>query len=373
MKIAFLATGTEIIHGDIHNTNSPYMAKHLNELGYQLGLHLAVEDNQEAIEDCLDFLSQSHEVIIIIGGLGPTTDDRTRFALAHFLNKPLIFDEDSWAHIEKRLNHYTIKITENNRQQALFPEGVTVFTNHQGTANGASIKAKDKIFYLLPGPPNECLPLFEQSLLPHLAMHHQPSPCFRKKWRLFGVSESQVAEQLENLIQGSGFETGYRIDYPYLEFKIYSPQSLVNLEVLPELEHFLAPYFLVDPYIQASQLLAEKLITLSEPLLIIDEATDDELFQRIRTPLNRDKIIYSQKPIEENSHQYFAKIHLSGLSEYWHKEEDATETQLIIGYERPGYPTIERTFSFPYRPQRVIKYAAERAAAQLLEWLGALN
>ena len=136
-SVALLATGDEIINGDILNSNAQEIAQKLVEHGIQVGMHLTVGDNSAEIRAAISFLLQHHRALIITGGLGPTTDDLTRYALAEVLNRELLFDEPTWQRIVDPLNKlgYTVP-PENNRQQALFPEHAVIIPNVHGTAAG---------------------------------------------------------------------------------------------------------------------------------------------------------------------------------------------------------------------------------------------
>ena len=127
MTVALLATGDEIIHGDTLNTNSFHLAQILSSEGLSLGLQLVCSDKESEINDCLHFLATQHDLIIITGGLGPTSDDRTRFALAHFLNTDLSNSQLLLEHIKNRLKLSPDKLNPGNKQQALFPAGRLFF------------------------------------------------------------------------------------------------------------------------------------------------------------------------------------------------------------------------------------------------------
>lgn len=367
MRIALLATGNELVNGDITNTNSAKIAHLLIEHDYVINTHLVVNDDDHAILNSLHYLSQAHQVIIITGGLGPTTDDRTRFAVADFVSQPLIFDDSSWAHITQRFTHFNLPLTENNRQQALFPEKAQIFPNINGTANGCRVNTKNMFIYLLPGPPMECLPMMLTHILPDIQAHFQPTPLFKKKWRLFGVSESEIATRLEAVLKEEPVTTGYRIDYPYLEFKITAQSEALNTPWLAALESEIHPYLLAAPHQSASELLKEALSGLPSPLLMIDEATGGELYQRLSDRKNYTQLVYTQKKGMPES-GYFAVINIEGLAEYWAELDSVTETTLMLTFTQ-GEETMQKVLTIPYRPFRVLKYAAEIIANQLLIWL----
>lgn len=224
LKVALLATGDELTYGDILNTNTQELAKRLTEQNIHIGLHLTSSDRLEEIQKAILFLLKDHSSIIITGGLGPTSDDRTRFALSKAIHQPLLFDKLSWEHIVTRIQqrHPGRIPPDSNRQQALFPKGAVIFNNPHGTANGCSITIKRKSLFMLPGPPHECLAMFQDYVAPQLIAAGYPQEIYRQKWMLCNVSEGQIAEVLDKLVKPYAVSTGYRLASPHLEFKIYS-------------------------------------------------------------------------------------------------------------------------------------------------------
>ena len=129
-SVALLATGDEICNGDIINSNSQEIAQRLFNQGIHVKTHMTVSDNLTDLETAMQFLLQDHHALIITGGLGPTSDDLTREALSHVLQRPLIFDEPTWHAIVARLNRFGFHTPpESNKQQALFPTGATIIPN----------------------------------------------------------------------------------------------------------------------------------------------------------------------------------------------------------------------------------------------------
>ena len=161
-RIAFLATGDEIVNGDILDTNAPYFARQLTDNSFVPGTRLIVSDDQKEMESAIRYLLQDHDALITIGGLSPTSDDRTRFAISDALEKPLQFDEASWDRIVEKLNSYNLAIPENNKQQCLFPENAEIYPNPNGTASACCINHDDKLVFMVPGPPNECREIFQK-------------------------------------------------------------------------------------------------------------------------------------------------------------------------------------------------------------------
>jgi nicotinamide-nucleotide amidase len=134
-SVSFLATGSEIVSGEILNTNGQQMAQLLQSRGVSLGKHVVVDDDENNLTDALNYLFKSHKAVIITGGLGPTSDDRTRFVVSDFLGEDLEFHAPTWEWIEERFSLRNIPVTENNRQQALFPKSAKVLPNPLGSGD----------------------------------------------------------------------------------------------------------------------------------------------------------------------------------------------------------------------------------------------
>lgn len=244
-RIALLATGNELTEGDILNTNGQKIAQLLVDNGLVVGLHVITSDDENDIVTALRFLLSSHQIVIITGGLGPTSDDRTRYALSTVLNKELLFDEISWKHICVRFAQLKRVPHVSNRQQALFPAGAHIILNENGSAPGCAIDCQNKTIYMLPGPPGECLPMFEEAVLPTLIKQNAGGKRTKLSWLLHGAVESEIAAMVDEIVKPYSLITGYRFERPYLQVKIYLQISNPIDEIYALVNNILQPY-LVD-------------------------------------------------------------------------------------------------------------------------------
>lgn len=199
MKAEILAVGTEILLGDILNTNAHYLANRLKELGIFVYYQGVVGDNTKRIIEELDLAFKRSDIVITTGGLGPTKDDLTKEAAAEYFNKKLILNEEELKKIEEFFKRRNIKITENNRKQALIPEGALVLINPNGTAPGCIIEENDKILIILPGPPNEMKPMYEKTVLPYL-QKKQECTLVSKTLRMIGIPEGTMADMVSSYL-----------------------------------------------------------------------------------------------------------------------------------------------------------------------------
>lgn len=247
LRIALLATGNEITEGDILNTDGQLIAQILTANGFHIGLHVVAPDDDEDIKKALEFLLAEHQAVIMTGGLGPTSDDRTRNALSTVSERELEFDETSWQQIcervQKRLGR---EPHPSNRQQALFPKDATIIPNPNGTAAGCWLKHENKMIFMLPGPPKECLPMFETAVLPQLLQLKSPQKKIKYTWKLKDAVESEIAALIDEAVKNYPVQTGYRADSPYLEVKIYLSDESAKDELLEIIHKIISPYLVLE-------------------------------------------------------------------------------------------------------------------------------
>lgn len=358
-RIALLATGDEITSGDILNTNAQIIAQKLFSNGMHVGLHMTAPDNTNEIEQCIEHLLKTHRALIITGGLGPTSDDITRYALAKATQRQLTFSEATWDFICGRFKTlgYTGEPPEGNRQQALFPEGADILDNPNGTAAGCMLHHQDRLIFMLPGPPFECLPMVDKFVLPTLIKNNFREILFHDHWLLFGASESVIAEQLDAVAKPFDCTTGYRIAYPYLEFKIFSNIEKDFKSIVPLIEKIITPYFISDGKQTASAMLQKKLEQLNFALSIHDEATGGVLESQIKTPKNSMHVDF----LAENP-----TIKIQGLKEYW-QHKDAADTSLEIIF--PDGVQVKKQIPLRGRASRVKLFAVEYICQQIYLFL----
>ncbi len=231
-RIGFLATGSELVSGEVINTNTPKMAAMLQAHGAKLGEHLVCDDTPAHLAQSLQFLSAHHQGILITGGLGPTSDDCTREVIAQHVGQDLIFSHAAWNAIVKRLQPRYLNIPETNRRQAYFPEKALLLENPNGTAWGFYLTTESHDFFVLPGPPHEALPLFETQVLSHLEALGYFSDHRILTWRVTGVSEALIAEQLDALGEPFGLTFGYRAHAPFIDIKLWISKTHPHLETI---------------------------------------------------------------------------------------------------------------------------------------------
>ncbi len=202
MNAEILAVGTEILLGDIVNTNAQYLARELADLGIGVYYQTVVGDNPDRLRDTIYKAFSRADLIITTGGLGPTEDDLTKETGAKYFDKELVLDEKALDDIKEFFEKTGRKMTENNVKQAYVPEGSTVLYNENGTAPGIIMEENGKILIMLPGPPKETIPMFENQVKPFLKSK-QEYTLVSRVLRVAGVGESKMETLVKDIIENS--------------------------------------------------------------------------------------------------------------------------------------------------------------------------
>ena len=201
MIVEIVSTGTELLLGQIVNTNAPYLARKLNELGFDAVYQTTVGDNRRRMSNVLAIALERADIVITSGGLGPTQGDITKEVSAELLGRELQLHEPSVEHIRGFFQRRRLTMTNNNLRQAMMPDGAIVVTNHRGTAPGVIIEHNAKTIIHLPGPPMELEHMFEFSILPYFAKRFGgQGVIISKVLRTFGIGESTLEERIRHFI-----------------------------------------------------------------------------------------------------------------------------------------------------------------------------
>lgn len=202
MNSEIITVGTELLTGNILNTNAKYLAEELTNLGFNVSKHTTVDDNTDNLETVFKDALLKNDLIILTGGLGPTKDDLTKETVAKTLSKSLIEDEQAKENIISYFKLTQNEITPNNLKQCLIIEGSTVFYNEQGTAPGLAVKHNNKHIILLPGPPKELISMFQRYVKKYL-LKLTDQIIVSKDIHLFGIEECKVDEVLCDILSST--------------------------------------------------------------------------------------------------------------------------------------------------------------------------
>ncbi|MDO5548738.1 MAG: molybdopterin-binding protein [Eubacteriales bacterium] len=162
MTAELISVGTEILLGNIVNTNAQYLAKKLADLGIEVYYQTVVGDNPERIRSALDIAYSRAQMVILTGGLGPTKDDLTKEMLISYFGKKPVLDQTAYEMLEQHLKELDVPMSDGLRKQAIVPDDSMILYNHHGTAPGCIMEQDGKVCILLPGPPKEMKPMFEE-------------------------------------------------------------------------------------------------------------------------------------------------------------------------------------------------------------------
>jgi len=201
MNAEIVATGTELLLGELVDTNSAYIARRLREIGVNVYFKTTVGDNLERIARVLDIALSRADVVITTGGLGPTVDDVTREAVARVTGCPLELDERQLKRIEAMFARWGRQMGTNNRRQAYLPHGCIPIDNPVGTAPGSIVETPRGTIISIPGVPREMEYLMEHAVLPYLRSRlARPEVIIAKVLRTVGIGESAIDERLDDLM-----------------------------------------------------------------------------------------------------------------------------------------------------------------------------
>jgi len=199
LNAEIICVGTEILLGDIINTNGSFIASQLAELGIDIYHQTVVGDNHSRLHDALEIAFSRADMVITTGGLGPTYDDMTKDTIAKYFKRKLVHDEKSVENVKNLFKSLKRNMTENNLKQALVIEGSIVLGNEYGLAPGMYLEQDGKTVVMLPGPPYEMEPMFINKLKPIL-LKDSGSTLVSKNIHIFGVGESSVENTLRDMM-----------------------------------------------------------------------------------------------------------------------------------------------------------------------------
>lgn len=197
MNAAILTIGTEILIGQVIDTNSAWIANELNQIGVSIQTIISISDSGDEIKSTVEQLLNKYDLVLVTGGLGPTSDDITTQVLCSLFNSKLVIHEPTLQHIESIFAKRNLPLTELNRNQALVPECCEVLFNSNGTAPGMWFIKSSSILVAMPGVPFEMKGIMEQHVIPKLAALRKGSVIVHKTIQTFGLPESFLAEKLE--------------------------------------------------------------------------------------------------------------------------------------------------------------------------------
>ena len=229
-----LGVGTELLLGDIANTNAQFLSQQLAALGISVYGHTAVGDNAARLRAALEYAFGKADMVVACGGLGPTLDDITKDVAAEYFGREMVLCEDSWQAIQRRFAGR--RLPENVKRNAMVPEGSTLLPNSHGSAPGVCLEQDGKLLILLPGPPHELEPMFIEHVVPFLRKKTNLAFVSRNL-KIIGVGESQVETILQDMIEAQTNPT----------IAPYAKLTEVVLRITASAKDEAAAYRLIEP------------------------------------------------------------------------------------------------------------------------------
>ena len=330
-KIEIFSIGTELINYSKTDTNSVWLINKLNKIGYSVIAKHFLPDDKEIISRFISQELDHADIIITLGGLGPTHDDVSKDAVSNALSKDLIFIEDIWHHIERRYKELGRVPPESAKVQAYIPKESEYFINKYGTAPGLWINHNDKIIIMLPGPPVEFIHLAEESVLPRLEQIKQQCQSFF--FATTGLPESQVEELLKPFYEAHPNFNVTLLAMP-LQVDIYISVSQSQLnnyysidEVSKEIYSILGDYIFTNEEGKALELvIGELLIKNNLKLAVAESCTGGKLADRITNISGSSN--YFERGIVTYSNE--SKIELLGVQPYLIEKFGAVSKEVAI-------------------------------------------
>jgi nicotinamide-nucleotide amidase len=244
-----LTIGDELLSGAQIDMNGSYLAERLRSRGIEVVRLTSVGDDEEAIARALHESVDGAHVVVVTGGLGPTSDDVTAAAVARAFGRSLILNEQALKHIQNLLDSYGVEKTEGQEKQAYLPEGAEMIPNPGGTAPGFLLREEGRAVIVLPGVPQELRAMVEQTVLPLIEREWEGRPCYRSRiLKLFGISEARVDELLRDLVEREDAKIAFLPHLPEIRVGVMvqaSNQELGEQKLarwVQKLRERLAPY-----------------------------------------------------------------------------------------------------------------------------------
>jgi len=239
INVEMLSTGDEVLHGQITDTNAAWLADIFFEQGLPLTRRNTVGDSLEALVNVLRERSEQADVLIVNGGLGPTSDDLSALAAATAKGEKLVLHTEWLSHMERFFSERGKVMAPSNRKQAEIPASAELVDNPVGTACGFAIQLNRCLMFFTPGVPSEFKVMVEKEILPRLRQRFTlPEPPICLRLTTFGRSESDLAQSLDHLSLPPGVTMGYRSSMPIIELKLTGPatEKAAMLALWPEVQ-----------------------------------------------------------------------------------------------------------------------------------------
>lgn len=374
-NVALLSIGTELTSGEIINSNAAWLASRITEFGLNCDTQITVPDRRDLMHWALEEAMDDHGIVIVTGGLGPTSDDFTREVIATSATTRLVWNEDAWEQIKKRLESVGAPIVESNRRQAYFPEGAAIYPNNHGTAAAFSIRCGRCIIIALPGPPQEVEGLWKDYLKEFVATLAPASKSLKPmRWRCLGVSESKLGEIVEDALKDSAYLTGYRAHMPYIDVKVWVPenrQAEFETKWQQKLQSAISPWLVSRDGDDTAEKFRRS-CPLAVPIYILDRATRGYLAKRIYSaPLSPGCQL---TVITSDSASPMPTVEQGCMVVTISANHETGAWQVVLTGEGPRESFTEQSrYKGKIHSERLVAYIGEKTMLQLIDWLASTH
>ncbi|WP_318388811.1 nicotinamide mononucleotide deamidase-related protein YfaY [Enterobacter sp.] len=323
INVEMLSTGDEVLHGQITDTNAAWLADFFFNQGLPLTRRNTVGDSLESLVAILRERSEHADVLIVNGGLGPTSDDLSALAAATAAGEELVLHEAWLTHMEQFFSERGRVMAPSNRKQAEIPASAELVDNPVGTACGFALKLNRCLMFFTPGVPSEFKVMVEREILPRLRERFTlPSPPVCLRLTTFGRSESDLAQSLDHLPLPEGVVMGYRSSMPIIELKLTGPatQRDAMLALWPEVQRVAGESLIFEGTEGLPALLVRHLREKQISLTLSEQFTSGLValqLSRADAPLLVSEVLPSQPETLEQSARWAAELrnrHLAGLA-----------------------------------------------------------
>jgi nicotinamide-nucleotide amidase len=313
VRVELINTGSELTLGFTVNTHLSHIARRLAGIGLRLDRQVTVADDRAEMRAAIEEALQRSDVLIITGGLGPTSDDFTRDVVAELLGRELVRDEGVASHIAERIRNRRMRLPESIYVQALVPVGAQVLPNRNGTAPGLAIDERGKLVLLLPGPPRELKPMFEEYVLPVLEEHFGAQPRFDcRTFKVVGLAESIVEEKVAPVLADlPALELGYSAKMGEVEVRIISDLKSTADEAEKRIRTVLADNIYGTDNARLEEVVVKMLAASRQTIAVAESCTGGTIANRITNVSGSSEVFINGCVTYSNE----SKTRLLGVSE----------------------------------------------------------
>ncbi|QGU16106.1 nicotinamide mononucleotide deamidase-related protein YfaY [Leclercia sp. 119287] len=323
INVEMLSTGDEVLHGQITDTNAAWLADIFFEQGLPLTRRNTVGDSLESLVNVLRERSEQADVLIVNGGLGPTSDDLSALAAATAKGEELVLHTEWLSHMERFFSDRGKVMAPSNRKQAEIPASAELVDNPVGTACGFAVQLNRCLMFFTPGVPSEFKVMVEKGILPRLRQRFTlPEPPICLRLTTFGRSESDLAQSLDHLVLPPGVTMGYRSSMPIIELKLTGPatEKAAMLALWPEVQRVAGENLIFEGTEGLPAQIARNLQARQLSLTLSEQFTGGLLalqLSRVSAPLLASEVVPSQEETLAQTAHWVAERrvkHFAGLA-----------------------------------------------------------